>query len=89
MDRYPYVYICGVGSGPKALRRDRNLHFPLEHAAGEVAEITTYNGYRFRAENARLLPIPPLPSGWQGKSEEHVRCRNFQFAVAYFGYPTA
>jgi hypothetical protein len=87
MDRYPYVYVCGVGGGPKALLRDQNLHFPLEYAAGEVAEITTYNGYRFRAEHARQLEIPELPHGWDGRSEEHVRCKNFQFAVAYFGYP--
>jgi hypothetical protein len=87
LDQYPDVYICGVGRGPKALLREKNLHFPLEYAAGEVAEIATHNGYRFRAESARQLPIPALPSGWEGKSESHVRCKNFQFAVAYFGYP--
>ena len=36
---------------------------------------------------AIALPIPPLPNGWEGKPDEHVRCKNFQFAVAYFGYP--
>jgi len=85
--RYPYVYVCGVGTGPRGELRNKNFHFPLKLAEGEVAEATTYNGYRFRAENAIALPIPPLPNGWEGKPDEHVRCKNFQFAVAYFGYP--
>ena len=87
--RFPYVYVCGVGTGPRADLRHKNFHFPLEPAPGEVAEATTYNGYRFRAENAVALLIPPLPAGWEGKPDEHVRCKNFQFAVAYFGYPPA
>lgn len=87
MDRFPYVYVCGVGAGPLALRRARNLHLPLAHAPGEVVEVTTYNGYRVRARDARRLDIPPLPAGWEGKPEAHVRCKNFQFAVAHFGYP--
>jgi hypothetical protein len=87
VDRYPYVYVCGVASGRKEERRFKNLHFPLKYSEGAVAEAITYNGYTFRADNAMLLPIPELPAGWEGKSQEHVRCKNFQFAVAYFGYP--
>ena len=86
LDRYPYVYVCGVGIGPKNELRHKNLHFPLQYVEGAIAEATTYNGYVFRARNAAMLPIPPLPPGWQGKADEHVRCKNFQFAVAYFGY---
>jgi hypothetical protein len=89
MDRFPYVYVCGVSRGPKVELREKNLHFPLEYAAGELAEIETYNGYRFRAENARQLPIPEFTGPRDGKSEEHVRCKNFRFAAAYFGYPPA
>jgi hypothetical protein len=85
LHRYPYVYVCGVAAGLISERRNRNLHFPLEYAVGQVAEITTYNGYVFRAQDAVALPIPPLPSGWEGKPEAHTRCKNFQFAVAYFG----
>jgi hypothetical protein len=87
LDRYPYVYVCGVASGPTAERRDRNLHFPLQYLEGHVEEKTTYNGYTFRAHNAKALTIPPLPAGWEGKPEEHTRCKNFQFAVAYLGHP--
>jgi hypothetical protein len=83
MSRYRYVYICGVASGPKAERGQKNLHLPLEYAEGHVEEATTYNGYTFRAHNARALIIPPLPAGWGGKPDEHTRCKNFQFAVAY------
>lgn len=87
MDRFPYVYVCGVAGGPKAQRHDRNLHLPLVYAAGEVVDVTTYNGYRVLATDARQLVVPALPSGWEGLSEEHVRCKNYQFAVAFFGHP--
>jgi len=87
MDRQPYLYICGVGSGRKVELKEQNLHLPLMYAEGAVEEKTTYNGYRFRAENARRVSVPELPEGWQGKSREHWRCKNFQFAVAAFGYP--
>jgi hypothetical protein len=48
---------------------------------------TTWNGYTVELFNAEVLPIPPLPKGWEGLDLEHTRCKNFQFAVAYFGYP--
>jgi len=87
MDRYPYVYVCGVGVGPKDELWRQNLHFPLRHEEGTVAEIESYNGYRLRAQNAVQVEIPALPEGWHGKDREHTRCKNFQFAVASFGYP--
>lgn len=87
MDRYPFVYICGVSSGLRVLRRERNLHLPLAHAEGQVVDVTTYNGYRVQIDNARVLDVPALPSGWHGRPEAQVRCRNYQFAVAYFGAP--
>lgn len=85
--RYPYVYVCGVGVGPKTDRWKQNLHFPLRYEEGSVAEISSYNGYHFRTENAAQVAIPALPENWQGKDREHTRCKNFQFAVAAFGYP--
>ena len=88
MDRYPYVYICGVASGPKSELWHRNLHMPLEYAEGEVAEATTYNGYHFRATNASRIRIPCLQDGWNGLPTEQTRCKNFQFAVSKFGYPS-
>jgi hypothetical protein len=87
MDRYPYVYICGVGVGPDKELRFKNFHLPLAYREGAVVEATSYNGYMFRAENAVAVPIPALPAGWNGLSDTHTRCRNFQFAVAAFGYP--
>ena len=87
MDRYPYVYICGVGAGRNDQLRAQNLHLPLEYREGGLVETTAYNGYVFRAHNAAAVPIPPLPDGWNGLEEQHTRCRNFQFAVASFGYP--
>jgi hypothetical protein len=87
MDRYPYVYVCGVGAGPKRELRLKNCHFPLEYCEGAVAEATTYNGYVFVAQNAKGVPIPELPSAWNGLDDEHTRCKNFRFAVAAFGYP--
>src|SRR6185312_3386653 len=89
MDRYPYVYICGVASGKEAELWHRNLHMPLKFVEGEVAEATTYNGYHFRATNASRIRIPCLPDGWEGIEDvKHTRCKNFQFAVSAFGYPS-
>jgi hypothetical protein len=89
MDHYPYVYICGVGIGPKTELRHQNLHFPLEFKEGAEATITSYNGYMFQARNAvAKLPIPELPAGWNSiQNLEHTRCKNFRFAVSAFGYP--
>lgn len=89
MDQFPYVYVCGVGIGPKADLWKQNLHLPLRYVEGQVEELTSYNGFRFRAENAALVDIPELPEGWQGKDREHTRCKNFRFAVAAFGFPPA
>lgn len=88
MDRYPYVYICGVASGKDSELWHRNLHMPLEYSEGEVAEATTYNGYYFRAMNASRIRIPCLPDGWNGLKLKQTRCKNFEFAVSKFGYPS-
>ncbi len=85
MDIYDYVYICGVGTGPQKMLARKNLHLPLKYATGEVVQAVTYNGYSITAENASLLSIPALPDGWHGRDRETTRCKNFQFAVAYFG----
>ena len=85
LDRYPYVYVCGVGAGKKSELRHKNLHLPLRYEEGGIVEKPTYDGYIFRAENAEELPIPALPDDWMGLEREHARCKNFQFAVAYLG----
>jgi hypothetical protein len=87
LDRYPYVYVCGRGIGPDGDRWKQNLHMPLIHAAGQTVTRTTYNGYVLTAMDAEELIIPPLPDGWNGLDLKTVRCKNFQFAVAQFGYP--
>ena len=56
-DNYRFVYVCGVANGPEKGRRCANLHFPLRYEAGKVADITTYNGYRFEAQNAVQVPM--------------------------------
>lgn len=85
MDRYEYVYICGVGPGPKKTLARKNFHWPLKYAAGEVVTASTYNGYVISAEDAVVVPIPMRQDGWNGLDRETTRCKNFQFAVAYFG----
>lgn len=81
---FPYVYICGVASGPASLRAERNLHLPLRYLVGAKVELTTYNGYRFELHNAEVLRIPELPSYWMGLPDHHTRCKNFRFGVACF-----
>lgn len=86
MDAYPYVYICGVGAGPRKSLASKNLHFPLRFKEGAIATKTTYNGYVFTATNAEELSIPELPEGFMGITDrEHLRCKNFRFAVSVFG----
>ncbi len=87
MDRFPYLYLCGVASGRLVDRGVNNMHLPLRHAPGEVVEYTSYNGYHFRAEHAALVAVPELPDGFAGLPRAHHRCRNFQFAVSVFGFP--
>lgn len=86
MSAFPYAYICGVGVGPKKELGGKNLHLPLRYKEGAVATKTTYNGYVFTATNAEELPIPELPEGFLGiTNREHLRCKNFRFAVSVFG----
>ncbi len=56
MDRYPYVYVCGVGSGTKDSLSEKNFHLPMQYSAGDVLTMVTYNGYQISAENAIALP---------------------------------
>jgi hypothetical protein len=87
---FPFLYLCGVGVGPKNLLHQKNFHLALrpEPGAREVRE--TYNGYTITVENAVALPIPELPEGWNGLNRETTRCKNFRFGVEYFGWnPTA
>jgi hypothetical protein len=84
-DDYRFVYICGVAKGPEHARRCTNLHFPLRYDAGSRAEVFTYNGYRFVAENAAVVPIPDIAERWRGLPPVHARCKNFRFGLEYFG----
>lgn len=87
MDRYPYLYVCGVSAGAAADRGAKNLHFPLRYTPGQVATIRTYNGYIVTAEHAAVVSVPELPESLAGLTRLHHRCRTFQFAVAVFGHP--
>ena len=77
-----YAYLCGVAD----TRWADNLHVPVEFAAGQEVETVTYNGFRIHLTNARRLDIPWLDDGWNGFPRSFTTCRNFQFAVAMFGY---
>ena len=85
-ETFRYLYICGVGVGPKNLLRDKNFHLPLAYRAGGHEVHQTYNGYRITVENGVALPIPELESGWKGLDLETTRCKNFRFAVEQFGW---
>lgn len=94
MDRYPYVYVCGVASGAVKERSRKNFHLALRYAEGRSVSAVTYNGYIVTAQNAVMLQIPALPKNWQPEGateplpDDMTRCKNFQFAVEYFGYPS-
>lgn len=82
-----YVYVCGVGTGPKSGLAAKNFHLPLRHEPGGRVVAPTYNGFVVTVENAVAMAIPSLPDGWNGRDRETTGCKNFQFAVAQFGYP--
>jgi hypothetical protein len=87
LDDYTYVYVCGVGSGPKTELASQNFHWALRYKENSSIEEPTYNGYIVTARNAMKLPIPKLPDGWNRRTRTTTRCKNFQFGVEYFGYP--
>jgi hypothetical protein len=83
---FEYLYICGVGVGPRNLLYQKNFHLPLKLAAGAREARQTYNGYTITVENGLALPIPELEDGWKGLDRETTRCKNFRFAVSRFGW---
>ena len=87
MDLYKYVYVCGVGCGPRTKLAAQNFHWALQYQENSAIKARTYNGYIVTAQNAVALPIPELPEGWNGRERETTRCKNFRFGVEYFGYP--
>ena len=93
MDRHRYLYVCGVGLGDHDQLFRKNFHLPLSYREGSSVSAVTYNGYTVTAHNAVLLQIPALPKDWKplpdgpALPDVMTRCKNFQFAVEYFGYP--
>lgn len=83
--QHHYLYVCGVGSGPKNELYRKNFHLPLRYEANASVSRTTYNGYVITAQNAVELDIPALEDGWGERDMQTTRCRNFRFGVAYFG----
>ena len=87
-ERHPFAYVCGVSAGPTSERAVRNLHLPLRYEEGQTVTMPTYNGYTLIASNAGLVAVTSLPDNWKGLERGHARCKNFQFAVSAFGYPS-
>lgn len=83
---FPFLYVCGVGIGPKDRLHEKNFHLALRAQEGAATSAETYNGYTFEVTNAVALPIPELPENWNGLPREMTRCKNFRFGVEYFGY---
>jgi hypothetical protein len=86
-ENYNQLYICGLASGPKPERCNRNLHLALVEAHGEQIEEITYNGFSLLLGNVRRLMIPPPMPELSHLGVEHYRCKNFRFGVEYYGYP--
>ena len=83
---FRYLYICGVGLGPKGLLKEKNFHLPLRLRLGASEVRHTYNDYKITVENGIAVPIPELEVGWKGLDLETTRCKNFRFAVGQFGW---
>ena len=79
------IYVCGVSSHGYA----HNLHAPLVHDPGaDPIHIEMDHGQHLIVEHAKMLMIPALPDRWGGLPKTFTSCRNFQFAVSLFGYPS-
>ena len=77
------LYVCGVGTGPTRLRRERNLHLPLAADPGGAGSTRSYNGYELCWQGGRQISIPdPVPR--PGLNESHFRCANFRVAESWF-----
>ena len=76
---FRYLYVCGVGTGPKNELHRKNFHLGLrlEPGAGELKK-ATYNGYELTVNNAVEMPIP------EAAPDAVQRCKNFLFGMAYF-----
>ncbi len=84
--RPSYLYICGVAlvGGYR-----NNLHLAVKPRAHGFAHVTTYTGDVLTVVGGDAMPIPPLPHLYEGMSSEFTTCRNYQWAVATFGWPKA
>jgi hypothetical protein len=76
------VYLCGGATGR---RWAQNFHAAAKLQEGESFATPTYNGLMVRFHNALMIPIQPLPDGWNGLDKPFTTCRNYQFAVQMEG----
>lgn len=77
-------YLCGVATAGYS----GNFHMPIRRIEGAESTLRTSTGAEVTVEGGHLLEIPPLPMDWNGYGREFTTCRNFQWGVATFGYPS-
>ncbi len=79
-----FLYVCGVAvvGGYR-----NNLHLAVKPRRGGFAHITAYTGDVLTVVGGDAQQIPELPHLYKGMSSEFTTCRNFQWAVAAFGWP--
>ena len=85
------VYICGVGEREVGNwnRLEDNFHLVIRSEPGAPEFfVQTYNGFTVTVSDSVPIPITPLPAGWRGLPRSFTRCRNFQYGVQRFCYPT-
>ena len=82
----PWVYLCGVSTEFRWLN---NLHVPIRPTGKDKDRfsVQAYTGMGVHVIGGETAEIPALPDGWSGHNKKYTTCRNFQFAVEYFGYP--
>jgi hypothetical protein len=82
-----FLYICGVSKeyGRGAMTYEKNLHVVTRPSDVSFVRAKGYHGLEVTIDDAESLVIPELPDGHNGLDLRFTRCRNYQFAVAYFG----
>ena len=85
-----FFYLCGVGQpesagrGEEFNRKHTNVHLAVRARAGSVASVGSVYGATFTIKDAQAIPIRGLPRGFQGLSDTHSQCKNFQFGYEQY-----
>lgn len=87
-DDHGLFYLCGVGQpdsvrrGKELARKVTNVHLAVRPRRGSVAAIGSVYGVTFTIQDAQVIPIDPLPDGFQNLPQKHSRCKELSVRLS-------